>query len=129
MARRRSTVAPRAAPAHKYAQACSCACDAAKGNNPLEVAISLRRGRHAHRARSLVPTTCLLPTGAIITRFNVSGQAGRWGGYLAPVRDGRFVLPGLEPGRVYSLLVHDTKQLLGATIEVSPKWRRRATNR
>ncbi len=79
----------------KYAQAL-VRIDAPKGNDPVEVAISLRRGVTL-AGKVVSPDDKPVAEGAIITRFNVSGQAGRWGGYLVPVRDGRFVLPGLEP--------------------------------
>jgi RNA polymerase sigma factor (sigma-70 family) len=112
-------LAGRAGGHRKYAQAV-VKVEAPKGNDPVEVAIALRRGVTI-QGRVIGPDDKPVAEGAIITRFNVSAQAERWGGYSIPVRDGRFVLPGLDPERVYSLLVHDTKQLWGAAIEVTPK--------
>ena len=113
------TLDGRAGGLRKYAQAL-VRIDAAKGNDPVEVAISLRRGATL-TGKVVSPDGKPVAEGAIITRFNVSAQAVRWGGYRIPVRDGRFVLPGLELGRAYSLLVHDSKQLWGAAIEVSAR--------
>ncbi len=103
----------------KYAQAL-VRMDAAQGNDPVDVAISLRRGVTL-TGQVVGPDGKPVAEGAMVTRFNVSAQAGRWGGYLVSLHDGRFLLPGLEPERVYTLLVHDTKHLWGAAIQVSAK--------
>ena len=103
----------------KYAQAL-VRIDVPKANDPVEVAISLHRGATL-TGKVVGPDGQPIAEGEMIACFNVSAQAGRWGGYRIPVRDGRFVLPGLEPECKYSLVVHDAKQLWGAAIEVSAR--------
>ncbi len=101
----------------KYAQAV-VPITAPKGNQPVDVGISLRKGATV-RGRVLDPEGKPVANGAVITRFNVSAQAHRWGGRPIPVRDGRFVLSGLEPDRAYRVLVHDAKHQYGAALELS----------
>ena len=72
---------------------------------------ALRKGATV-KGRVLDPDGSAVAEGALITRFNVSAQAHRWGGSPIPVRDGQFVLPGLEPDRPYRVLVRDAKQSL-----------------
>jgi RNA polymerase sigma factor (sigma-70 family) len=103
----------------KYAQAL-VRFDAKKGNDPMDVAIALRRGVTL-KGQVIGPDDKPVAEGAIITRFNVNAQAQRWGGFPISIRDGRFVLSGLEPGRLYTLLVHDAKRRWGAAIAVSPR--------
>ena len=103
----------------KYAQAL-VPVDAKKGSGPIDVAITLRPGLTV-KGQVKGPDDTPVAEGLIITRFNVSAQAQRWGGYPIRVADGRFSLPGLEPGRVYSLLVQDAKRRWGAAIEISAK--------
>jgi RNA polymerase sigma factor (sigma-70 family) len=113
------TLAGSAGGLRKYAQAL-VQIEARKGNDPMDVTIPLRRGVTV-KGQVIGPDEKPVAEGTIITRFNVCAQAHRWGGFPIPIRDGRFVLPGLEPDRVYSLVVHDAKDGCGATIEVSPK--------
>ncbi len=101
----------------KYAQAV-VPVTARNGREPVEVAIALRGGATL-KGRVLDPEGAPVAEGAIITRFNVSAQAGRWGGKLIPVRDGQFVLPGLEPDRPYRVLVRGAKNLYGASVELT----------
>ncbi len=101
----------------KYAQAL-VPITAQKGREPVEVAIALRSGVTL-KGRVLDPDGAPVAEGAIITRFNVSAQAHRWGGSTIPVRDGQFVLPGLEPDRPYRVLVRDAKNRYGASVELT----------
>jgi RNA polymerase sigma factor (sigma-70 family) len=101
----------------KYAQAV-VPITARKESQPVDIGISLRKGATV-RGRVLNPEGSPVADGAVITRFNVSAQAHRWGGRLIPVRDGRFVISGLEPDRAYRMLVHDAKHRYGTTIELS----------
>ena len=101
----------------KYAQAV-VPITARKESQPVDVGISLRRGATV-MGRVLDPEGSPVADGAVITRFNVSAQAHRWGGGPIPVRDGRFVLSGLEPNRAYRVLVHDAKHRYGAALELS----------
>ena len=103
----------------KYAQAV-VPIEARKGNDRVDVAIALRRGATV-KGQVIGPDDKPVAEGAIITRFNVDAQAQRWGGFPIPIRDGRFVLPGLESDRAYSLVVQDAKRRWGASIEVSAK--------
>jgi RNA polymerase sigma factor (sigma-70 family) len=66
----------------KYAQAV-VKVEARKGNDPVQVAIALRRGVTL-KGQVLGPDDKPVAEGAIITRFNVSAQAHRWGGYPIP---------------------------------------------
>ena len=113
------TLAGHAGGLRKYAQAL-VRIDVKKGNDPVDAPIKLRPGVTLN-GQVVDPDGKPVADGAIITRFNVSAQAGRWGGYRIPVRNGRFVLSGLEAGRAYTLLAHDAKHVWGATIEVSPR--------
>ncbi len=113
------TLGGRAGGHRKYAQAL-VPVEAKTGSGPIDVAINLRPGLTV-KGQVKGPDDKPVTEGFIITRFNVGAQAQRWGGYPIRVRDGRFALPGLEPGRAYSVLVQDAKRRWGAAIEVSAK--------
>ncbi len=59
--------------------------------------------------------------GTLITRYNVSGQAQRWGAHRIPVTDGQFVLQGLDPDGTFRVVASDAEQQWGASFDVSPK--------
>ena len=101
----------------KYAQAV-VPITAPKGHEPVEVAIALRAGASV-KGRVLDPDGTPVADGIVITRFNVSAQAHRWGARPIPVRDGQFVLPGLEPDRTYRVIVRDAKNRYGACDELT----------
>lgn len=82
--------------------------------------IALRRGVTVG-GKVVGPDEKPVAEGALITRVNVSAQAPRWGGHPIPARDGRFVLPGLDPDRVYQVLAHDQQHRWGAVVELSVK--------
>jgi RNA polymerase sigma factor (sigma-70 family) len=105
--------------ARHYAQAL-IRFEARKGNEPAEVPITLRRGVIV-TGQVIGPDGQPVAEGVITTCFNVSAQAHRWGGDAIDVRDGRFVLPGLDTGRKYRLLVRDAKHRIGAVVELSPR--------
>ncbi len=101
----------------KYAQAV-VPITAPKGREPVEVAIALRSGASV-KGRVLDPDGAPVADGVVITRFNVSAQAHRWEASPIPVRDGQFVLPGLEPDRPYRVNVRDAKNRYGASVELT----------
>jgi protocatechuate 3,4-dioxygenase beta subunit len=103
----------------KYAQAV-IPVEAPRGSGTLDVAIALRHGI-TRRGRVLDPDGQPVAAATLITRFNVSDEAHRWGGDKIPVRDGRFVLPGLQEGQAYRVLVIDSKQRRGAAVEISAR--------
>jgi hypothetical protein len=91
---------------------------AERGSKTVEIAIRLRRGASLE-GRVLDAAGQPVAEGTAIACFNVSAQAVRCrGASQIPIRGGRLVVPGLEPGRSYRVLVHDARNTLGAVAEL-----------
>src|SRR5262249_45904359 len=101
--------------ARKYAQAV-IPIEVDGKSEPVEVAVKLKKGETL-RGHVLDPEGRPLEQGTLVTDFNVSNEAHRWGGNRKAIRNGRFVLHGLDPGRPYHFLVIDHKHRWGASFD------------
>ena len=79
-----------------------------KGSGPIDVAITLAPGVTV-KGQVNGPDDKPVAEGSIITRFNVVGPGTALGRIPNPGARRAVLLPGLEPGRVYPLLVQDAK--------------------
>lgn|GEM_PF-1070606 len=85
---------------------------------PIEVAIKLKKGGTLE-GRVLDPEGKPVERGALVTDFNVSDEANRWGGHRVEIRNGRFLLHGLDLSRPYHILLTDHKHRWGAAVDRS----------